>query len=98
MNANEVIARRANEILTGKPDSKSPIHPNDHVNKGQSSNDVIPTTIHIAALTEIRISARPGNGKAGCKPQEKGGRIQGRDEDWADSFAGCRSHNARERI
>ena len=54
MNANEVIARRANEILTGKLDSKSPIHPNDHVNKGQSSNDVIPTTIHIAALTEIR--------------------------------------------
>ncbi|MGO9120140.1 MAG: class II fumarate hydratase [Desulfomonilaceae bacterium] len=54
MNANEVIARRANEILTGKLDSKSPIHPNDHVNMGQSSNDVIPTTIHIAALTEIR--------------------------------------------
>ncbi len=59
MNANEVIARRANEILTGKPDSKSPIHPNDHVNKGQSSNDVIPTTIHIAALTEIRYRLVP---------------------------------------
>ncbi len=54
MNANEVIASRANEILTGQPKAKSPIHPNDHVNLGQSSNDVIPTTIHVAALFEIR--------------------------------------------
>jgi fumarate hydratase class II len=50
MNANEIIANRANEILGGKRGSKSPVHPNDHVNKGQSSNDVIPSTIHIAAL------------------------------------------------
>lgn len=54
MNANEVIAARANEIITGTPHAKSPVHPNDHVNRGQSSNDVIPTTIHIAALMEIR--------------------------------------------
>jgi fumarate hydratase class II len=54
MNANEVIAGRANEILTGKRGGKSPVHPNDHVNLGQSSNDVIPSTIHIAALTQIR--------------------------------------------
>jgi fumarate hydratase class II len=54
MNANEVIAGRANEILTGKRGGKSPVHPNDHVNLGQSSNDVIPSTIHIAALTSIR--------------------------------------------
>jgi fumarate hydratase class II len=54
MNANEVIAGRANEILTGKRGGRSPVHPNDHVNLGQSSNDVIPSTIHIAALTEIR--------------------------------------------
>lgn len=53
MNANEVIACRANEMLTGKKAVKEPVHPNDHVNKGQSSNDVIPTAIHIAALTEI---------------------------------------------
>lgn len=53
MNANEVIASRANEILTGKKRSKEPVHPNDHVNKGQSSNDVIPTAFHIAALTSI---------------------------------------------
>ncbi len=49
MNANEVIAGRANEMLTGKRGGKSPVHPNDHVNLGQSSNDVIPSAIHIAA-------------------------------------------------
>ncbi|NVM56914.1 MAG: class II fumarate hydratase, partial [Desulfobacterales bacterium] len=53
MNANEVIATRANEILTGQRDARNPVHPNDHVNMGQSSNDVIPTAIHIAALTSI---------------------------------------------
>jgi fumarate hydratase class II len=45
MNANEVIAGRANEILTGKRGGKSPVHPNDHVNKAQSSNDSFPTAI-----------------------------------------------------
>ena len=54
MNANEVIAGRANEILTGKRGGKSPVHPNDHVNKGQSSNDVIPTAIHVAALRALK--------------------------------------------
>ena len=54
MNANEVIATRANEILTGKKNTKSPVHPNDHVNMGQSSNDVIPTAIHVSACLQIR--------------------------------------------
>ncbi len=54
MNANEVIAGRANEILTGKRGGKNPVHPNDHVNLGQSSNDVIPSAIHISSLMEIR--------------------------------------------
>ncbi|MDQ5987577.1 MAG: Fumarate hydratase class II [Syntrophus sp. SKADARSKE-3] len=53
MNANEVIAGRANEIITGTRGGKSPVHPNDHVNMGQSSNDVIPSVIHIASLIEI---------------------------------------------
>jgi fumarate hydratase, class II len=52
MNANEVIANRAAEINGGKRGDKS-IHPNDHVNRGQSSNDVIPTAIHIAALDGV---------------------------------------------
>jgi fumarate hydratase class II len=53
MNMNEVIASRANEILTGKKGGKSPVHPNDHVNLGQSSNDVIPSVIHISALRRV---------------------------------------------
>jgi fumarate hydratase class II len=53
MNANEVIAKRANELLTGRRNSKKPIHPNDHVNRGQSSNDVFPTAIHLAALDAL---------------------------------------------
>jgi fumarate hydratase class II len=54
MNVNEVVAARANEILTGSRGGKSPVHPNDHVNLGQSSNDAVPSAIHIAALTAIR--------------------------------------------
>lgn len=53
MNMNEVLASRANEIITGKKGGNSPVHPNDHVNLGQSSNDVIPTVIHITALEAI---------------------------------------------
>ncbi len=53
MNVNEVIAKRANEILIGERSAKSPIHPNDHVNLGQSSNDVFPTAIHLAAVLAI---------------------------------------------
>ena len=53
MNANEVIATRANERLSGHKATTSPVHPNDHVNMGQSSNDVIPSAIHVAALTTI---------------------------------------------
>jgi len=53
MNANEVIASRANEILTGKKGGKSPVHPNDHVNKGQSSNDSFPTAMHVAAARAV---------------------------------------------
>jgi fumarate hydratase, class II len=51
MNANEVIANRAIEILGGTLGSKDPVHPNDHVNAGQSSNDVFPTAVHVAAYT-----------------------------------------------
>jgi fumarate hydratase class II len=59
MNVNEVIASRANEIVTGKKGGKFPVHPNDHVNLGQSSNDVIPSAIHISALTLIKKSLIP---------------------------------------
>jgi fumarate hydratase, class II len=53
MNANEVVANRAIELLGGKIGSKDPVHPNDHVNRSQSSNDTFPTAMHIAAAEEI---------------------------------------------
>ena len=53
MNANEVIANRAIELAGGKIGSKKPIHPNDDVNKSQSSNDVFPTAMHVASAQEI---------------------------------------------
>ena len=59
MNANEVIASRANELLGGQRGDSSPVHKNDHVNMGQSSNDVIPTAIHLAALTLIHEELKP---------------------------------------
>jgi len=54
MNMNEVLASRANEILTGQKGGRAPVHPNDHVNMGQSSNDVIPSVIHLSARIRIR--------------------------------------------
>ncbi|MDF2384569.1 class II fumarate hydratase [Nostoc ellipsosporum NOK] len=59
MNVNEVIAGRANEILTGKRGGKSPIHPNDHVNMAQSSNDSFPTALHIAAARAVTLKLYP---------------------------------------
>jgi len=53
MNANEVISNRAIEILGGERGSKTPVHPNDHVNSGQSSNDTFPTAMHVAAMEEV---------------------------------------------
>ncbi len=59
MNLNEVIAGRANELLTGRRGGKEPVHPNDHVNLGQSTNDVFPSAIHLAALTQLRADLLP---------------------------------------
>jgi len=59
MNVNEVIANRAIEILGGKKGSKKPVHPNDHVNKSQSTNDVFPTAMHIAIAIETKTKLLP---------------------------------------
>ncbi|HQS96538.1 MAG: fumarate hydratase, class II [Novosphingobium sp. 17-62-19] len=63
MNANEVIAGRANEMLTGQRGSKIPVHPNDHVNMGQSSNDTFPTALHVAAVTALHRDLYPALGR-----------------------------------
>src|SRR5271170_2019875 len=59
MNLNEVIANRANELLGGKLGAKAPVHPNDHVNMSQSSNDSFPTAMHIAAAVAITLDLLP---------------------------------------
>ncbi len=60
MNANEVIANRAIEIAGGEIGSKAPVHPNDHVNRGQSSNDTFPTAMHVAVLLALHRQLYPG--------------------------------------
>ena len=59
MNANEVISNRAIELLGGTMGSKKPVHPNDHVNMGQSSNDSFPTAMHIAAVEQVHHALIP---------------------------------------
>ncbi len=59
MNVNEVLASRANELATGKRGGKEPVHPNDHVNRGQSSNDVVPTAIHVAGVEAVELALLP---------------------------------------
>ncbi len=73
MNANEVISNRAIEILGGKLGSKDPVHPNDHVNRSQSSNDTFPTAMHVAAAMTARDVLLPGLRKlhAALKVKEK---------------------------
>jgi fumarate hydratase class II len=59
MNVNEVISNRAIELLGGELGSKKPVHPNDHVNMSQSSNDTFPTAMHVAAVTELHRTLIP---------------------------------------
>lgn len=85
MNANEVISNRAIEILGGVIGSKSPIHPNDHVNRSQSSNDTFPTAMHIAAVEEIHRSLIPA-----LKHLEKA--LQAKSDEWMDIIKIGRTH------
>mgnify|MGYP000054941780 CR=1 FL=1 len=59
MNSNEVISNRAIELAGGERGSKTPVHPNDHVNRGQSSNDTFPTAMHIAAAVALEDKLLP---------------------------------------
>jgi len=77
MNANEVIANRAIEILGGERGSKKPVHPNDHVNQGQSSNDVIPTAIHLAALVTMQNELVPALEKLEAALRQKAHEFMG---------------------
>ena len=76
MNSNEVIANRAIEIAGGTIGSKDPVHPNDHVNKGQSSNDTFPTAMHISAGERIRDSLIPSISTLADSFREKANEFQ----------------------
>lgn len=85
MNANEVIAGRANEVLTGTRGGKSPVHPNDHVNKGQSSNDSFPTALHVAAVVALNRDLLPALDRLA-------GSLEAKARDWADIVKIGRTH------
>ncbi len=85
MNVNEVIAGRANELLTGTRGGKSPVHPNDHVNMGQSSNDTFPTALHIAAVDALNRDLLPALGRLR-------GALAGAALAWADIVKIGRTH------
>jgi fumarate hydratase class II len=85
MNANEVISNRAIEILGGTMGSKDPVHPNDHCNRSQSSNDTFPTAMHIAAGEEVHRSLIPALKHLQSALQEKS-------EGWADIIKIGRTH------
>jgi fumarate hydratase class II len=77
MNANEVIAGRANEKLTGNRGGKEPVHPNDHVNRSQSSNDSFPTAMHVATARSIKSRLLPALNLIHGKLDELAGRWKG---------------------
>ena len=85
MNANEVIAGRANEALTGTRGGKTPVHPNDHVNKGQSSNDSFPTALHVAAVVALNRDLLPAL-------DQMAGSLESKAKDWADIVKIGRTH------
>ena len=85
MNANEVIANRAIEIMGGTIGSKDPVHPNDHCNMGQSSNDTFPTAMHIATAMTARDVTLPGLEKLHTA-------LAAKTEDWADIIKIGRTH------
>ena len=85
MNANEVIANRAIELLGGEVGSKSPVHPNDHVNLSQSSNDTVPTAIHVAAALAITGELLPALARLAED-------LEGKAAAWADIVKIGRTH------
>lgn len=85
MNANEVISNRAIELLGGKIGSKTPVHPNDHCNMSQSSNDTFPTAMHIAAVREINNALLPALSHLQSALEAKA-------DDWSDIVKIGRTH------
>src|SRR6201993_4962713 len=85
MNVNEVLSNRAIQLLGGEIGSKSPVHPNDDVNMGQSSNDTFPTAMHIAAVLELEEHLLPGPGALAAA-------IEAKASQWKDVVKTGRTH------
>ena len=85
MNANEVIANRAIQLLGGTVGTRTPVHPNDHVNRSQSSNDTFPSAIHIAAVTELTRHLLPAL-------EAMHAELAAKAQDWADIVKIGRTH------
>jgi fumarate hydratase class II len=85
MNVNEVIAGRANEVLTRTRGGKTPVHPNDHVNMGQSSNDSFPTALHVATVVALNRDLLPALDRLA-------GSVEAKAADWADIVKIGRTH------
>jgi fumarate hydratase, class II len=85
MNANEVIANRANQLLGQPLGTREPVHPNDHVNRGQSSNDSFPTVMHLAAAQAVQFRLRPALEVLGTS-------LKARAEEWAGIIKIGRTH------
>ena len=88
MNANEVIANRAIEMMGGVIGSKDPVHPNDHCNMGQSSNDTFPTAMHIATAMTARDVTLPGLRALHAALQAKTDAFDGHHQDWPHPYDG----------
>jgi fumarate hydratase class II len=94
MNANEVIANRAIEMLGGEIGSKDPVHPNDHCNMGQSSNDTFPTAMHIAAAMTVRDVLLPGLEKLAAGLEAKSEEFKRHHQDRPHPHAGRHAADA----
>ena len=94
MNVNEVIANRANEGLGAARGAKEPVHPNDHVNHGQSSNDCFPTAIHIAGALALTGKLLPSTRRLAAALNAKAKGFRRYRQDWPHPFAGCDAGDA----
>ena len=95
MNANEVIANRANELLGAPLGGKAPVHPNDHVNRSQSSNDTFPTAMHIAAVEQLHHDLLPALEHLLAALQAKADEFRGHHQDRPHPSSGCDAAHSR---
>ena len=95
MNLNEVIANRANQMLGGELGAKKPVHPNDHVNMSQSSNDSFPTAMHIAAAERIIADLIPALERAASRAAQEGKGVREDRQDRPHPHPGCDAADAR---